>query len=194
MKNIEIYPRDFEGVWIPKEIYLNKNLNALDKIIYAEINSLDNHLNGGDYCFASNQYLADFCGCSVRKVSDQINKLISMGYLRVVKTDGRKRWIESCLKTSIANFAMQTSKNNKSNERLAENSVRVANSASQNGEYCYSEKKKLPESIIDDKYKYKNNNNIDNNGDSDEIISREKYYAIIGNRMEEVDKIELPFD
>ena len=34
--------RDFKGVWIPKEIWLRKDLNALDKMIFAEIDSLDN--------------------------------------------------------------------------------------------------------------------------------------------------------
>ena len=52
--------RDFKGIWIPKEIWLDERLNALDKIILAEINSLD----GEDGCYASNQYLAEFCQCS----------------------------------------------------------------------------------------------------------------------------------
>ena len=31
--------RDFKGVWIPKEIWLCKELSALDRVIYAEIDS-----------------------------------------------------------------------------------------------------------------------------------------------------------
>jgi len=102
--------RDFEGVWIPKEIYLNDDLNALEKIIFTEINSLDRHTDGGDYCYASNEYLADFCKCSKRKVTDAISKLISIGVIRVVKTDGRKRWLESYLKNGCEKFATKTSK------------------------------------------------------------------------------------
>lgn len=83
--------RDFKGIWIPKEIWLNKNLTALDKVIYAEIDSLDNE-NG---CYASNKYLAEFCGCSERKVSDTISKLKSLGLITVaeVEFDGRHRII-----------------------------------------------------------------------------------------------------
>jgi hypothetical protein len=33
--------RDFKGVWIPKEIWLDERLNALEKIILTEIDSLD---------------------------------------------------------------------------------------------------------------------------------------------------------
>lgn len=193
MKNVEVYPRDFEGVWIPKEIYLNENLNALDKIIYAEINSLDNHLSGGDYCFASNEYLAKFCGCSIRKVSEQINKLISMGYLRVVRMDGRKRWIESCLKSGVAKFANQSRKSDNFNSRVAENSSRVAENANLDSGSFYSEKQTLLKSNIDYNYKDKNNNNISSNDDSDVIIGPERYYAIVGKRIEEIDKDELPF-
>ena len=38
--------RSFQGVWIPKEIYLDDRLGALDKILLAEIASLDT----GDGC------------------------------------------------------------------------------------------------------------------------------------------------
>lgn len=84
--------RDFKGVWIPKEVYLDKRLNALEKIILVEIDSLD---NGEDGCYASNEYLAEFCQCSQAKVSTSISKLIKYGYIEVVGFDGRKRNIKS---------------------------------------------------------------------------------------------------
>ena len=34
--------RDFKGVWIPKDIWLNENLTMLEKVILIEIDSLDN--------------------------------------------------------------------------------------------------------------------------------------------------------
>lgn len=191
MENIEVYPEGFEGVWIPKEIYRNENLSALDKIIFAEINSLDNHLSGGDYCFASNEYLAKFCDCSIRKVSNQINKLISMGYLRVVKMDGRKRWIESCFKSGVANFASQNSKNVNSNVRIAENSTRIAENASLNSEKYYSEKQNLLKNNIDYKYKDKNSNNISSYG---ELENERMCYARVNGGIVEVDYDELPFN
>ena len=86
--------RDFKGVWIPKEVYLDNRLNALDKIILVEIDSLD---NGDAGCFASNKYLADFCQCSQTKVSTSIAKLIKFGYVEVSGFDGRTRSLKSCL-------------------------------------------------------------------------------------------------
>ena len=85
--------RDFKGIWIPKEIWLDERLNALDKIILCEINSLD----GDEGCFASNQYLAEFCQCSEVKVSKSISLLIDLGYVVVEKFDGRKRFLKTCL-------------------------------------------------------------------------------------------------
>ena len=86
--------RDFKGIWIPREIWLDSELTALDKIILAEIDSLDNGERG---CFASNKYLADFSGCSESKVSKSISKLIERGYIVVSGFDGRQRELKSCL-------------------------------------------------------------------------------------------------
>lgn len=104
MENQENFNRDFKGVWIPKEIWLDARLNALDKIILTEIDSLD---QGEDGCFASNEYIANFCQCSATKVSTSINQLIKYGYLYVLKFDGRKRH----LKSRLSNFERQDLKN-----------------------------------------------------------------------------------
>ena len=90
--------RDFKGVWIPKEIWLDKNLNALDKCIFVEVDSLDNEEQG---CFASNEYLAEFCQCSETKVSNAISKLIKLGYLLVKSFDGRQRILQSRLTKNV---------------------------------------------------------------------------------------------
>lgn len=92
--------RDFKGIWIPKEVWLDARLNALEKIILAEIDSLDNGERG---CWASNRHIADFCQCSESKVSTAVSKLIKLGYLRVQKFDGRQRELKSCL----SNFKRQ---------------------------------------------------------------------------------------
>ena len=96
--------RDFKGIWIPKEIWLDTRLNALDKIILAEIDSLD---KGNSGCFASNEYIAQFCQCSASKVSISIQKLIKLQYLELSKFDGRVRF----LKSRLLNFNRQTIKN-----------------------------------------------------------------------------------
>ena len=87
--------RDFKGIWIPAEIWLDSRLNALDKIILVEIDSLDSNEEG---CFASNKYLAEFCQCTETKISTSINKLVKLEYLKIAKFDGRKRYIKSRIK------------------------------------------------------------------------------------------------
>lgn len=89
--------RDFKGVWIPRTVYLDERLNALDKMILTEIDSLD---KGPDGCWASNQHLADFCQCGLTKVSTSITKLIDLGYVEVISFDGRTRHLKSCLSKS----------------------------------------------------------------------------------------------
>lgn len=69
--------RKFEGVWIPKNIWLSKDLTLQEKVFIVEINSLDND----EGCFASNQYFADFFGISKRRVSDVIKSLIEKKYI-----------------------------------------------------------------------------------------------------------------
>ena len=85
--------RDFKGVWISKEIWLDKRLNALEKVIFAEIDSLDDKAG----CFASNEYLADFCQCSSSKVSGAISKLKQLGYIYEKSFNGRQRILKSRL-------------------------------------------------------------------------------------------------
>lgn len=96
--------RDFKGVWIPKEVWLDTRLNALDKVILMEIDSLDQGEKG---CYASNEHLATFCQCSKTKVSTAISKLIECGYVYIQNFDGRKRE----LKSSLSNFERQNIKN-----------------------------------------------------------------------------------
>ena len=84
--------RDFKGVWIPKEVWLDTRLSALDKIIFVEIDSLDSEERG---CFASNKYIAEFCQCSETKVSKSISLLIKLGYLYLQHFDGRQRELKS---------------------------------------------------------------------------------------------------
>ena len=96
--------RDFKGVWIPKEVWLDERLNALEKVILVEIDSLD---SSDGHCWKSNENLAAFCQCSVTKVSTAISKLIDLGYVKVHSFDGRTRRLQSCLSV----FAGQPFKN-----------------------------------------------------------------------------------
>ena len=71
--------RDFKGVWIPKELYLDKNLNWTEKILLIEIDSLD----GEEGCFATNEHFANHLMVSKDRVSKIISKLNSKGYVTV---------------------------------------------------------------------------------------------------------------
>ena len=79
--------RDFKGVWIPKEIWLNTELSMLEKVVLIEISSLDNE----EHCTASNEYFANFCSVSIASVTRAIQHLIDMGYIKRMSFDGRKR-------------------------------------------------------------------------------------------------------
>lgn len=112
--------RDFYGVWIPKKVWLDTRLNALDKVILMEIDSLDQGEKG---CYASNEHLAEFCQCSKTKVSTAISKLIECGYLYIQNFDGRKRE----LKSRLSNFERQNTKNCKADIQNLKESNTVSN-------------------------------------------------------------------
>jgi hypothetical protein len=63
--------RDFKGVWIPKEIWLSKDLTIMEKLFLVEIDSLDNEKN----CYASNKYFSEFFGLSKNRSSEIITSL-----------------------------------------------------------------------------------------------------------------------
>ena len=107
--------RDFKGVWIPKEVWLDTRLNALEKVILTEIDSLDNGEKG---CYASNEHLAEFCQCSKTKVSTAVKKLIDCGYIYVQNFDGRKRE----LKSRLSNFERQNDKKCKAEYQILKES------------------------------------------------------------------------
>lgn len=120
--------RQFKGIWIDKDVWLDTRLNALEKIILMEIDSLDNEETG---CYASNKYLAEFCQCSECKVSLAITKLIKLEYLELKNFDGRTR----ILKSRLLNFKRQDYKNLKADiEILKDNNIDKIN---KNNNYKY---------------------------------------------------------
>ena len=69
--------RAFKGIWIPREIWLSKDLTIQEKVFLAEIDSLE----GKDGCFASNAYFAEFFGLSKERVRKIISSLVEKGYI-----------------------------------------------------------------------------------------------------------------
>lgn len=80
--------RDFKGVWIPKEVWLNKDLSIIEKCLLVEIDSLDNGEKG---CFASNEYLATFFNLSESRMANIISDLKKRGFINQIYFDGRLR-------------------------------------------------------------------------------------------------------
>lgn len=125
--------RDFKGVWIPKEIWLNDELSAIDKIILTEINSLDSDEHG---CFASNEYLAKFCQVSTVTVSRSISKLCNLGLLQIKSFDGRRREIKS----SLIKMIRQDFQNDKSDVSIC-NDNNIGNNLDSNYTHVRERKK-----------------------------------------------------
>lgn len=71
--------RDFKGVWIPKEVWLDRKLSLLEKFFLVEIDSLDNK----DGCFASNDYFSNFFYISKSRCTQVISSLKTKGYITV---------------------------------------------------------------------------------------------------------------
>ena len=89
--------RQFSGIWIPAEIWLTDGLNALEKILLVEVNSLDNEMG----CIAGNDYFAGFLGITTIRVSQMIKKLKDEGYIYEASFDGRVRTLKSNIKTIV---------------------------------------------------------------------------------------------
>lgn len=90
--------RVFKGVWVPAEIWLNRDLKIVEKVLLIEIDSF----NRNGECFASNAHFAAFLGLSKQRVSVLVNELIRKGFLEseLVYKRGTKQ-IEKRLLTPI---------------------------------------------------------------------------------------------
>lgn len=70
--------RAFKGVWIPADIWLNKELSIQEKVMLTEIDSLDNE----EGCFAGNKHFMSFMGLKDRRIKELISGLISKGFIK----------------------------------------------------------------------------------------------------------------
>ena len=81
--------RDFKGVWIPKEVWFNKEITPLEKMFLAEIDSLDSSEQMG--CFAANSHFAEMFDMSEGRAANIISSLRVRGFVVTVFFDGRQR-------------------------------------------------------------------------------------------------------
>lgn len=92
------FNRGFKGIWIPKEIWFDENLNPSEKILFAEVDSLD---SDETRCIASDEYLMNMMQCSKPTLHRMLKKLKDLNYISVISFDGRKRVMGSNLKYII---------------------------------------------------------------------------------------------
>lgn len=97
--------RIVKGIWIPLEIWQATDLSWNEKILLMEIDSFTSQ---GKECYISNGYIADLLGVSERSATRCLSHLIEAGYVRLVRTDGRKRYIESdiIVHSALTNLSM----------------------------------------------------------------------------------------
>lgn len=85
---MEEQQRQFKGIWIPKEIWLNKDLTFQEKIILVEIDSYDDGQVG---CYASNKHFMKNFGITSSRVSQIIQNLQNKGYIKITyKYNGKE--------------------------------------------------------------------------------------------------------
>ena len=120
--------RVFEGIWIPKELWFNKELSMLEKCIFLEIKSLDNEF----HCVAGNEYFAEFCGCSQSAVSKAIKKLKSINMIEELEFDGRHRKLRvtrqgsKIYEAGSENLQSNNINNNVSNNKLLDTNKKIS--------------------------------------------------------------------
>ena len=98
--------RIVKGIWIPIEIWQNRSLSWNEKILLMEI---DSFTAKDRECYISNEYIAELLGISVSWASKCLSHLLELGFVRVVKFDGRKRYVESTIqfKADLNESSMQ---------------------------------------------------------------------------------------
>lgn len=96
--------RIVKGIWFPIEIWEANDLDWNEKILLMEI---DSFTSKGLDCFMSNEYIAEFLKVSEWKAGQMVNDLINKGYVIKTKFDGRRRFIESNVRSRLVDFQNQ---------------------------------------------------------------------------------------
>ena len=137
--------RDFKGVWIPKEVWLNKDLSIIEKCLLVEIDSLDNGEKG---CFASNEYLATFFNLSESRMANIISDLKKRGFINQIYFDGRQRglrivksevWFTENNKADSLKTVKQTTRKREHNNTMSKTINNTINNSIEN-EFSHFEK------------------------------------------------------
>lgn len=123
--------RRFEGIWIPRDIWLCNDLNIMEKVFLVEIRSLDNE----DGCYANNQYFSEFFGVGKTRCSQIINSLKEKDLLQIDFQKKGKQIIKRTIKIKeleVFNFLKGGIENIKGGylEKCKDNSILINNTVS----------------------------------------------------------------
>jgi hypothetical protein len=86
--------RDFKGIWIPKEIWLNPDLSVMEKLFLVEIDSLDQSQG----CFASNAHFSELFGVTKGRCSQIIKALEEKNLVKVMLQREGKRVVKRLIR------------------------------------------------------------------------------------------------
>ena len=108
--------RIVKGIWVPIEIWEDDDLCLNEKALLMDIDSFTSR---GRECYISNDWICEHLGVAKRTAQTYLKHLIDRDLVRVVKFDGRVRYLESNLPSlqgrsaenctaDVQNFAPQT--------------------------------------------------------------------------------------
>lgn len=80
--------RQYEGIWIPAAVWEDDRLNAIEKILVAEVASFTSR--GAEF-YKTNETIADHLKISASTVKRSLANLIDLGYVKRERFDGRRR-------------------------------------------------------------------------------------------------------
>lgn len=99
--------RQAKGIWIPIEIWENKDLSWNEKILFLEIDSFTTKDND---CYISNEYIAKLLGVTENSANRVLSSLISKGYVIKTAFDGRKRYVKTAFSYNKADYPQENKK------------------------------------------------------------------------------------
>lgn len=88
MPNVDSVERNFKGIWIPAYIWLSEGIGVNEKVLWANIDSLESPDRG---CFATNGFLAKILNVSEKHVSRMISKLVKLGFVYSEDVNGERQ-------------------------------------------------------------------------------------------------------
>lgn len=114
------YSEDSKGLWFPKNLWIDKNTNLIEKGILVVIENLD---KSNEHYWATNNNLADFFQCSTRTISRAIAHLKKIGYIEEIKWWDMGTYRKLRIKNNIDNkldYVWDTQKEDEELKQLTE--------------------------------------------------------------------------